>query len=192
MNRPHSWQHDIIEIITPAADDRTIHWIWDADVGKGKSKLFKFLCWGGAARKFGVAAVDAKRIPLGSATQVKSAVLEAGPHKTFLLDLPRVRGKDEKLTELFSAIEEIKNGWVSCPMYGKFKEMFFSPPHVVVVSNDKPRQDLASQDRWKTYKIVPVAGVPDGEDYELLPGEFFWDPVAEQDPSPTRAFPGSF
>lgn len=95
---------------------------------------------------------------MGTATQIKSSIITKGPHRAYMLDLPRVRGKDESLQNTFSAIEEIKNGWVETAMYGKWEELMMLPPHVIVFSNDKPRLDLCSADRWEVYQLDSLMG----------------------------------
>lgn len=143
MKNPYVWQSEIIAMIQCTPDDRTIVWIQNAAGNVGKSKLMKFCKYKGLS----------VRIPLGTATQIKSSVIEKGPQTCYMLDLPRVRGREERMTEIFSAIEEIKNGWIESAMYGKTAELMMMPPHVIVFSNDAPNLNLASADRWVVYNI---------------------------------------
>lgn len=144
MSTPYPWQQDLIDMIAAPPNDRTIIWIHNPAGDVGKSKLMKWCKYNNLCR----------RIPLGTATQIKSSVITQGPHRCYMLDLPRVRGKEEKLRELFSAIEEIKNGWVESAMYGKHEEMMMIPPHVIVFSNDAPDLRMASSDRWRIYEVL--------------------------------------
>ena len=188
MKQPFTWQREVMRMAKEPWNDRHIHWIWDADGKKGKSKLFKFMSWPGTKDAFGDwFDFNAKVIPLGNATQIKTAVIAGGMHKAYLVDLPRVRGKDEALAELFSAIEGIKNGHITSAMYGKDQKLFMMPAHVFVVSNDCPRRSVASVDRWKTYKLVPVAHETDStaENYAMEEGDFFWD--EEDEPCDSEA-----
>ena len=143
MSTPFPWQQSVLDLVASTPDDRTIYWICNEAGNVGKSKLCKFLCW----------TKKATLVPLGTATQIKTSVIVKGTHKCYLLDLPRVRGKDERLQELFSAIEEIKNGYVMSAMYGKCQEMFMSPPHVICFSNEMPKMSLCSADRWKVARL---------------------------------------
>ena len=77
-----------------------------------------------------------------------------------MVDLPRVRGTDERQQELFSALEEIKNGWIESPMYGKAAELLMEPPHIWIFSNELPNTSFMSQDRWKIYKVNANELVP--------------------------------
>lgn len=147
MNSPFPWQDKIIKYIQQPPDDRTIVWINDSGGNVGKSKLLKYLCY----KKI------AKRIPLGNATQLKTNVIVQGPSKVYCVDIPRTIGSTEKMSDLISAIEEIKGGWVSSAMYGKHQELFMQPPHVLVFSNYPPPRAMMSPDRWKVYNVNPVS-----------------------------------
>jgi len=141
MAKPHPWQSQVLRWLTKSADDRSINWIFDPIGAHGKSKLAKWL------RKKNLA----KRIPLGNASQIKTSVISMGASPAYVIDLPRVRGADETREALFSAIEDVKNGWVQSAMYGKFSELMFEPPHVIVFSNELPEYSFASADRWKVW-----------------------------------------
>lgn len=141
MASPLPWQQWVIDGIAKEADDRTINWIFDPVGCRGKTKLCKWLCWKGKA----------VRVGLGTAAQIKSSVVEGGAARAYLVDLPRSRGSDESMGAVFSAIEDIKNGWVESTMYGKKNVLFMDPPHVFVFSNHLPKTSLASIDRWRLW-----------------------------------------
>ena len=73
-----------------------------------------------------------------------------------MVDLPRVRGSDERQHELFSALEEIKNGWVESPMYGKAAELLMEPPHIWIFSNELPNISMCSLDRWHIWHLYEI------------------------------------
>lgn len=148
MRDPLPWQREVIRMIKAEPDDRSIIWIYNASGNVGKSKLCKWLRWGELATRIG----------LGTATQIKTSAIEKGAHRCYIVDLPRVRGSDETQAALFSALEDIKNGWVESSMYGKSAELLMEPPHVVVFSNDMPKLSYASLDRWKVFTIDDVEG----------------------------------
>lgn len=143
MEAPLPWQKSIIDCVKTEPDDRSIYWVCDPVGNNGKSKLCKWLRW----KKLAV------RVPLGTATQIKTSVIEKGAARCYLVDLPRVRGGDETRFALFSAIEDIKNGWVESSMYGKAAELMMEPPHVFVFSNEMPDFGMASVDRWRVYTL---------------------------------------
>jgi len=148
MKQPRPFQQAIMNMIAKPPNDRDMVWWFNQSGCAGKSKLMKYLRFTNP---------DFARVPMGSATQIKTSVIEKGPHTAYMVDLPRVRGSDERQQELFSALEEIKNGWVESPMYGKSAELLMEPPHIHIFSNELPNLTFASMDRWKIYVIEDVA-----------------------------------
>jgi hypothetical protein len=150
MKYPRMFQSEIMRICAGQPNDRDMNWVVNFSGSGGKSKLMKFmrmtLTW------------DMARVPMGSATQIKTSVIEKGAHKIYMVDLPRVRGSDERQQELFSALEEIKNGWVESPMYGKNAELLMEPPHIWIFSNELPNLSCASMDRWRIWKLDDDCG----------------------------------
>ncbi|AXH77059.1 MAG: Rep [Cressdnaviricota sp.] len=143
MEKPLLWQGQILEFLDTAPDDRTVRWIYNESGNAGKSKLQKYLCWKGMATM----------VPMGTATQLKTAVIAKGTHKAYVCNIGRVSGNQESQKDLFSALEAIKDGFVESAMYGKVQQLFMEPPHVIVFSNDLPDLRLASIDRWKVYEV---------------------------------------
>lgn len=143
METPLLWQTRVLDWIEGTPDDRSVRWIYNKDGNAGKSKLQKFLCWKGKATM----------IPMGTATQLKTAVIAKGPFGAYVCNIGRVTGNQESQKDLFSALEAIKDGFVESAMYGKAQTLFMEPPHVIVFSNDLPDLRLASLDRWKVYEV---------------------------------------
>ncbi len=145
MKVPLEWQQRVIDHCRAPWDDRCINWVYNEKGCAGKSKLMKWM--------YCESDLDMARVPMGSAIQIKTSVIEKGAHKIYMVDLPRVRGGDERQQELFSALEEIKNGWVESPMYGKCAELTMLPPHVWIFSNELPNLTFASEDRWRIWEL---------------------------------------
>lgn len=152
-----AWQRELEAILRADPDDRTIYWIHDAVGGTGKSKFIKWSHFNKLAYA----------IPQGKAQNIASTVVAAGPKGAYVVDIPRVTGSEESQRDLFSCLEQIKNGFVLASIYGKRAELLFEPPHVVVFSNHLPNLKLCSMDRWK---IFTVPG-PDSPLVEILPGQ---------------------
>jgi len=146
MDTPRPFQQKLMDICLAEPNDRDMIWVCNRSGNAGKSKLMKYM-------RFHRDRYNMARVPMGSANQIKTAVIEKGPHKIYMVDMPRVRGSDERLTEIFSALEEIKNGWVESAMYGKPAELIMEPPHIVIFSNDVPNLSYASLDRWVVYLL---------------------------------------
>lgn len=143
MNNPLPWQQEVIDMVNQPPDDRTVVWIHEPVGNVGKSKLLKYLRWKNLAC----------RVPIGTAGQLRSAMIAKGAHRCYVVDFPRVLGKEDAVADIFSALEELKNGWVETAFYGKPAELLMEPPHVIVMSNDKPNLKLASKDRWKVFQL---------------------------------------
>ena len=145
LANPYPFQTDVITMVRlEQPDDRKIIVYVNEGGCVGKSKLVKYLCWQG----------DAKSVPLGTATQIKTVVAEdAKDYKAYFIDLPRTTGKQEHMADLISAIEAIKNGMVVSAMYGRDTKKFMDPPHVIVMTNHMPPLKMLSADRWDIYRL---------------------------------------
>jgi len=66
-----------------------------------------------------------------------------------LIDLPR---DFEERHSIYTTIESLKNGRLTCTKY-KGQNLLFCPPHIVVFSNWPPKVKLLSLDRWHIYNI---------------------------------------
>lgn len=145
MRDPLPWQQEVIDILAGPPDRRCIYWIVDEHGNKGKSVLTKWLWFRNKK--------DVAVIPFGTATQIKTSVIAKGPRLIYLLDVSRSLGEGETMQSIFSAIEQIKNGFVLSAMYGKDGIMAFEPPHVICFSNYPPPWKRASRDRWRVFNL---------------------------------------
>lgn len=126
--------------------DRKIIMLYDPIGACGKSSYFKYLLFKYPNE---IAAVS-----YGTTSQLKSAVVNIGPKKVFLIDLPRAKGRNDSEVELLSILEQIKNGAIlSVNLYGSGESLLFDPPIVIVSTNYILKQNLLSKDRWESYKI---------------------------------------
>ena len=73
------------------------------------------------------------------------------------IDLPRSINNN-RLSQLFQAIEIIKDGWVY-DMRNHYKEWIYDKPAIWVFTNNQMPTKYASADRWKFWII--------SKDYEL-------------------------
>lgn len=153
-SRLYPWQRDLMEKIfekdtvsikTP--DDRKILWYADPSGNCGKSKFTKFLCFNNPR---------VTKLSFGTAAQLRSSVVQAGPYKVYIIDIPRTLGSDDSLSSVISVIEDIKNGFVVSSMYGKHASLLMDPPHIICFSNTKCPLELMSYDRWEPYLIEKV------------------------------------
>jgi len=143
----HNMVFDSISGRIKSADDRSIIWITDRAGNTGKSKFTKYLC-----HRYR----DIIKVPFGTSSQIRSAVIAAGIKSVYLIDIPRTLGSDDSIQSVLAAIEDIKNGFVTSAMYGKYESLLFEPPHVFVFSNERAPINLLSLDRWERYEMLQM------------------------------------
>lgn len=84
-------------------------------------------------------------------------VMDMPDTRSYLIDMPRAIKKD-KLFQMWSAIESVKNGYVFDDRY-KFKRKRFDCPQVFVFTNQKEKDlreaDLLTNDRWVFLEVNP-------------------------------------
>lgn len=151
-DRRYPWQNSILDILfkdiplyLQPSDGRTVIWITDEKGATGKSLLVKYICYNNK---------DVAKISFGSAGQLRSAIIGAGPKKLYFIDIPRTLGTDDSLNNILTCIEDTVNGFVVSNYYGQYKSMIFDPPHIVVFSNMVCPYDKLSSDRWKVFYII--------------------------------------
>lgn len=128
--------------------DRFVKMIYCKSGCQGKSTI-AHLC-----RLFGNGIVlpicnDAEKL-IQSTCDILSALKSRQPNPIFI-DLPRAMDKT-KLRGIYTAVEQIKNGWVYDTRYN-FKDWDFDSPNIYVFSNHKPDLTYLSKDRWIIYTI---------------------------------------
>ena len=152
-NNYYKWQKQVYNILFDENDNvkdpeqRIIYNIVDETGNSGKSSFFKYLSF-----KFRDKNIIG-RIGYGRSQQIATRVIKMGPRKIYIIDLTRAVGKYDSQEDLISAIEEIKNGFVSSAMYGSTSDLIFDPPHVIISSNYCLEYENCSEDRWKIYRI---------------------------------------
>ena len=155
----YSWQRELMISLfdTPfvnkksqivSANDRTITFILDPVGNSGKSKFTKFLCY-----TFPKSIV---KLAFGSAQQLRSAIISTGPKQVYFIDLPRTLGTTDHISDIISALEDLKNGFITTSMYGKYQYLLIEPPHIIIFSNNKIDIKLMSADRWDMRQIMPM------------------------------------
>ena len=93
------------------------------------------------------------KVTYGTAGQLRSSLINMGPNKAYIIDLPRAKGKSDSSTELLNVLEDLKNGFVISPFYGKDNKLFMDPPHVIICANYIMDYELLSEDRWEIYEL---------------------------------------
>jgi len=126
-------------------DPRHIISIVDIKGNSGKSSFFKWLFYHNRD--------TIGRIGYGSASQLRSCIINIGKKDLYIIDLSRAKSKSDREEDLLSVLEDLKSGLVTNAMYGSGKSLLIPPPHIIVSSNYFMKYELLSADRWETYRI---------------------------------------
>jgi hypothetical protein len=150
-----SWQKGLFEILTgPEKEklkDRKVIWVEDVCGNTGKSWFQKWL-------RIGQKQLEVRQLPVSSVDRLISAVNIVSRNTNidvYTIDLTRTKGEDQSYKDLFSAIEQIKNGYVVDVMYGKYNEAIFKPPMIIIFTNHRidDYYNYLSRDRWEQFTI---------------------------------------
>lgn len=151
------WQKQLFEILTgdqqEILKDRKVIWVQDDSGNTGKSWFQKWL-------RIGQKKIVVRGLPISSVDRLMSAVnIICKTHKVdaFTIDLTRTQGEDQSFNDLFSSIEMLKNGYIVDVMFGKYNEAIFSPPMIIIFTNNSIEEfkRYLSADRWEVYTISP-------------------------------------
>lgn len=145
------WQKELFEFIlvnkdNPIIRERKIIWVEDSIGCTGKSKFQKWL-------RLGQKDLIARKLPVSTVERLISAVTKIiGQEEVngLMINLTKTKGQDQSLADLFSAVEDIKDGFIVDTLYGKYVEAIFDPPIVLVFTNEKLDEHITklSRDRW--------------------------------------------
>lgn len=135
--------HKSLEADDLELDTRSINVIVDP-VGKtGKSSFTTWMAYYGHA-KYMPTLFDTGMKIMGFAMD--------NSHKTYFMDMPRAQPKNA-LRQLYSAIESLKDGQLYDWRY-KGRQVTVNPPAVWVFTNEFPKTNWLSADRWRFWSIT--------------------------------------
>lgn len=136
------WQQQV-EYFCNEEDDRNITLIIDRIGNSGKSIFCEYLEYKQIALELP---------PMRNMEDLMAVVKCCPVMKAYVIDMPRAMKKD-KLSEFYSGIECIKNGYAYDKRY-KFEKMRFDRPQVIVFTNKEPKWDYMSADRWRVFDMA--------------------------------------
>lgn len=142
----YPWQKKMMSIYNDEPNDRDIHWVYDKDGGAGKST---FCSWLRNIKKNTIVIKDTASMR-DIADVIRNYVEQNEDPDAIVIDLPRTL---VDRTSLYTMLENIKNGSLTCTKYSGTTIEFCSP-HVFVFANWKPTCSFLSLDRWHIHKIV--------------------------------------
>jgi hypothetical protein len=137
----YEWQKQIIGMIDHW-DGRKIDLIYDKPGCIGKSMISEYLEFNGLAEEIP---------PYRLMDDIFQWVCSRPIKKAYLVDMPKGMKKD-KLGDLYSGLEVIKNGVAYDKRYTA-KKIRFDRPRIFVFTNELPQFKLMSLDRWQVWEI---------------------------------------
>lgn len=139
----YPWQQHIVDSVKQACNDtRTVNWVYDDQGGKGKSTLAKYI----AHHRLGFT------FTILTSNGVAFMVIKRGSAPCYIFDIPRTKSKKISMDEVYSVLEQVKNGHVISDKYDG-GELLMDHPHVWVFSNYLPNLSKMSRDRFKIWCV---------------------------------------
>lgn len=133
----YGWQLEIKKILTGPMEHRKIYWYYDEIGGIGKSIFAKYM-------KFHH---DIPKITFGKTSDLLNLVSKQQNKPGYIFDLSRTKSRDIDMDDIYSAMENIKNGHFVNTKY-EVEEILMLPPHIIVFANYAPDTSKLSKDRW--------------------------------------------
>ena len=141
------WQEQVIAIVNTENTNRAVFWVYDNRGGTGKSYLCQYLLKSGN----GILFADFNYRENSYLYNCESIVL---------FDLARSSTAPTDMR----FVEDLKNGYLVSTKFEVKKKIFVSPL-VIIFSNELPRQEIPSKDRWKVLEVTTSGDVIRHEHY---------------------------
>lgn len=141
----YKWQEKVVLSLKEEKDDRKVNCVIDLAGRMGKGWLRKYVLYNK------IAAV----IPDCNEAKTMSQFAFAFPHKGYVIDIPRARGKKHSRAELWRGIEQLKDGLVVETRYKPQMRQLAVAPTIWVFTNEVPEFSLLSEDRWCLWCVDP-------------------------------------
>lgn len=137
-----SWQRKLEEYLLGPVNPREVIVIVDERGDGGKSAFRKYMYF--HHKILGVT--------FGKASDLLNLVFKMPPTGAYIFNLTRSQPKDASINDIWSTIEDIKDGYVVNTKY-ETGVMTMDPPHVVVMCNFHPKLEGMSADRWNIVNL---------------------------------------
>jgi len=139
----YSWQNDMEKIAT-SYDERHLHYVYDPHYHSGKSVFCEYLEYKGLAEEIP---------PFTQMEDIMQFVMSMPTSRCYLFDMPAAMKKD-KVHQLYSGLEMLKNGFLYDKRYcGKKRRI--SRPVVILFANNLPQSGLIAPDRLIVWYLTP-------------------------------------
>lgn len=140
------WQENLRKYLLGPVNPREIIWIVDEHGNSGKSIFAKYMFHHHNVLK----------LSWGDTGDLINLVCKLDVKRAYIFDLSRTKPKTFSSQDLYSAMEDIKNGYLVNTKYETAVKAF-APPHIVVFANTAPVQECLSADRWNVIYLPKEA-----------------------------------
>lgn len=131
------WQEEVKKLCLQDPDDRTIYWIYDKEGSSGKSKFAKYMQFHH----------DVVKLTYADAKDLLNLVTKFQGRRCYIFDLSRTKPATFSSMDMYSAMEDIKNGHFINTKY-ETESVLMACPNIIVFANILPDTDKLSNDRW--------------------------------------------
>jgi len=140
----YPWQIDA-ESLAKDEHDRYLNYIYDPHYNSGKSIFCEYLEYTDVAEEIpGIFTL---------AEDIMQYVFSMPTAKCYLFDMPAAM-KKEKMNQMYTGLEQLKNGFIFDKRY-EGKKRRIDRPGMLVFANNLPKLDLMAPDRWKVWYLTP-------------------------------------
>ncbi|AIF71519.1 replication-associated protein [McMurdo Ice Shelf pond-associated circular DNA virus-8] len=160
------WQQKLADYLKTEAGKREIIWLMDPLGKMGKTIFGKMMAyWRGALY-----------LTWGDTKDVMNLVAKSDKNNVYIFNLSRTKPKMMSSDDLYTALEQIKDGAFINTKY-ETSQVLMKPPHVVVMANCMPEMAKLSKDRWNVI-VMKFSDRPPVEEETRFTME---DPVKERE-----------
>lgn len=131
------WQQAVADLVQSKPHPRRIYWFYDAKGGAGKSSFAKWLYFHHKV----------PTLTFGDAKDLLYVVQKFENKPAYLFDLSRTKGGKSSMSDIYQALESVKNGYFISTKY-ESDIVCMQTPHVIVFSNHHPDMKCLSTDRF--------------------------------------------
>lgn len=146
------WQKDLCEL-AKTYDPRTIHILYDRKGGVGKSIFVDWMEFHENAFIPPILNNTKDLLQAVCSYTLDMASMGKQPSEIFIFDFEKTAAGMSQLSQLYRAVESIKNGRIYDTRY-KYKAIrLHKRPSVIIMTNVLPPQTFMSQDRWRYWVV---------------------------------------
>lgn len=156
------WQDSLKNYILGPVNPREIIYVYDEFGMGGKSIFAKYMCYYYSCIK----------LTYGKQGDLLNLVSKNQNKQCYIFDLSRTKPSTFSNEDLYSSIEDIKNGHFINTKY-ETESVIMRIPHIIVFANHLPRTDRMSEDRWNILRLGIDANPYRGKKFVKFNSRFF-------------------